>query len=87
MLKILFLLFLTSYQNILFAEISSKTNKIMTVESFTQAKECSNYKKIDGKEYCVKRSNITLNSCGRESDWPCMEEGGCLIIDKFTLKN
>ena len=58
----------------------------MTVESFTQAKECSNYKKIDGKEYCVKRSNITLNSCGRESDWPCMEEGGCLIIDKFTLK-
>ena len=41
-------------------------------------KECSSYKKIEGKEYCVKRSSITLNSCGRESDWPCMEENGCL---------
>ena len=59
----------------------------MTVENFTVSKECSSYEKIEGKEYCVKRSSITLNSCGPLSDWPCMEEQGCLIIDKFTLKD
>ena len=85
--KIIFLLLLALYQNILSAEISSNTKKIITVESFHVDKECSSYKEIEGKEYCVKRSSITLNSCGRRSDWPCMEENGCLIIDKFTLKN
>jgi len=85
--KIIFLLLLTPYQNIFSAEISSNIKKITTVESFTVANECSNYAKIEGKEYCVKRSSVTLNSCGRGSDWPCMEENGCLIIDKFTLKN
>ena len=83
--KAIFFLLLASYQNIFSQEISSKI--ITAEEIFTVTKKCDNYKKIDGKEYCVKRSNITLNSCGRESDWPCMEEGGCLIIDKFTLKN
>jgi hypothetical protein len=85
--KIIFLLFLVSYQNTLSAEISSKTKKIITVESFTVANECSFYEEIEGDDYCVKRSSIILNSCGRQSDWPCMEENGCLIIDKFTLKN
>jgi hypothetical protein len=85
--KIILLLLLVSYQNTLSAEISSKTKKIITVESFTAENECSYYEEIEGKEYCVKRSSIPLNSCGRRSDWPCMEENGCLIIDKFTLKN
>jgi len=85
--KIIFLLLLASYQNIFSEEILSKTKKIIAIESFTVANECSNYEKIEGKEYCVKRSSITLNSCGRQSDWPCMKENGCLIIDKFTLKN
>ena len=85
--KIIFLLLLASYQNILSAEISSKTKKIMTAKSFSVIKECSSYKEIEGTQYCVKRSSITLNSCGRMSDWPCMEASGCLIIDKFTLKN
>jgi len=84
--KIVFLLFLALYQNILSAEISTNTKKI-TTESFTLDKECSSYKEIDGKKYCVKRSSITLNSCGKESDWPCMKENGCLIINKFTLKD
>ena len=83
--KIIFLLLLTSYQNILSAEIPSKTKKIITVESLTVTKECRSYKEIEGKQYCLKRSSITLNSCGRMSDWPCMEESGCLIIDQFTL--
>ena len=85
--KLIFLLFLVLYQNTLSAEILSKNKKIIAIESFMVANECSNYEKIEGKEYCVKRSSITLNSCGRRSDWPCMEENGCLIIDKFTLKN
>ena len=85
--KIIFLLLLAPYQNIFSAEISSNIKKIISVKSFTVANECSNYEKIEGREYCVKRSSITLNSCGRSSDWPCMEENGCLIIDKFTLKN
>ena len=85
MKKIIYLLLFASYQNIISAEISSKTKKIMTVESLTEIKECSGYKEIDGKQYCLKRSSITLNSCGRMSDWPCMEESGCLIIDQFTL--
>jgi|TARA_B110000881_G_scaffold205211_1_gene207464 hypothetical protein len=84
--KILFLL-LTLCQNIFAEEISSNTKEIMIIENFTVSKECSSYEKIEGKEYCVKRSSITLNSCGPLSDWPCMEEQGCLIIDKFTLKD
>ena len=87
MKKVIFLLLFASYQNILSAEIPSKTKKIITVESLTEIKECSSYKEIEGKQYCVKQSSITLNSCGRMSDWPCMEENGCLIIDKFTLIN
>jgi hypothetical protein len=75
------------YSSLLSAENLSKNKKIIAIESFMVANECSNYEKIEGKEYCVKRSSITLNSCGRRSDWPCMEENGCLIIDKFTLKN
>jgi len=85
--KIIFLLLLALYQNILSAEISSKTKKITTVENFSVIKECSSYKEIEGKEYCVKKSSIALNSCGQRSDWPCMEENGCLKIEKFTLKN
>tara|TARA_B110000238_G_C15764296_1_gene284782 strand:- start:76 stop:342 length:267 start_codon:yes stop_codon:yes gene_type:complete len=85
--KIIFLLLLVLYQNILSAEISTNTKKIITTESFTLDKECSSYKEIEGKKYCVKKSSITLNSCGPMSDWPCMEENGCLIINKFTLKN
>jgi hypothetical protein len=83
--KTIFFLPLALYQNVLFAEISTKEN--ISSDSFTLNKECSSYKKIEGKEYCVKRSSITLNSCGRESDWPCMEENGCLIISKFTLQD
>ena len=87
MKNVFFFLLLALYQNILSAEISSNTQKILTAGSFTINEECSSYEKIEGNDYCVKRSSITLNSCGRRSDWPCMEENGCLIIDKFTLKN
>ena len=87
MKKAIFFLLLASYQNIFSQEVSSKTKIITAEEIFTVAKKCDSYEEIEGKEYCVKRSSITLNPCGRESDWPCMEENGCLIISKFTLQD
>tara|TARA_B100001250_G_C19364872_1_gene599296 strand:- start:20 stop:283 length:264 start_codon:yes stop_codon:yes gene_type:complete len=85
--KIILFIFLILSHNLYAEEISSNQQKIMTVENFTLNKECQDYQKIDGEEYCVKKSNITLNSCGPESDWPCMEEQGCLVINNFTKKN
>jgi hypothetical protein len=38
---------------------------------------------IKGKKYCVKESLIPLNSCGVQSDWPCMDPEGCLGITQF----
>jgi hypothetical protein len=29
-------------------------------------------------------NRITGNACGPESDWPCMESDGCLVIKKFS---
>ena len=87
MKKMIFFLSLVYYQSVLSEEIASKTKEIMTADSFTSNEECKSTKQIDGKDYCLRRSSITLNSCGRTSDWPCMDEQGCLIIDKFTLKN
>ncbi|MDC0423563.1 hypothetical protein OAL85_04730 [Methylophilaceae bacterium] len=51
---------------------------------FLPATNCQEVKSIEGVDYCVQKSSITLNSCGRTSDWPCMDELGCLKIDKLT---
>ena len=48
-------------------------------------KTCDRYEIIAGQSYCIKKSYITLNSCGKKSDWPCMEVTGCLSIDHFVL--
>jgi hypothetical protein len=44
---------------------------------------CQSYEMIEGKKYCVKESLIPLNSCGEQSDWPCMDPEGCLGITQF----
>lgn len=62
-----------------FAEKTSKT-----LINFID-KSCDRYEIVAGQSYCVKESNITLNSCGKKSDWPCMEASGCLDIDQFVL--
>tara|TARA_B100000035_G_scaffold167929_1_gene143340 strand:+ start:36970 stop:37239 length:270 start_codon:yes stop_codon:yes gene_type:complete len=62
-----------------FAEKSS-TTPINFVDNI-----CDRYEIIAGESYCVKESNITLNSCGKKSDWPCMEASGCLDINHFVL--
>jgi len=45
---------------------------------------CLDVKKIEGEIFCVKESKITLNSCGKQSDWPCLEEDGCLEIERLV---
>lgn len=66
--------------------LSDKQNHTLTVNHFLSNTNCESYQEINGKQYCVQTSSITLNSCGPSSDWPCMEAQGCLLIDKFTLK-
>lgn len=46
---------------------------------------CNETTLIDNKKFCIKESKITLNSCGRESDWPCLEDDGCLKIDTYII--
>ncbi|MCH9781578.1 MAG: hypothetical protein K0U02_02580 [Betaproteobacteria bacterium] len=48
---------------------------------------CKKFGQIEGVTYCIQESSITLNSCGKQSDWPCMEEDGCLNIDRWVLSN
>ena len=50
---------------------------------FATNQTCQSYEMIAGKKYCVKESLIPLNSCGEQSDWPCMDPEGCLGITQF----
>jgi hypothetical protein len=57
---------------------------ILTSENyFSTNQTCQSYEMIEGKKYCVKESLIPLNSCGVQSDWPCMDPEGCLGITQF----
>ena len=61
-------------------------NKELTLTSenyFATNQTCQSYEMIEGKQYCVKESLIPLNSCGEQSDWPCMDPEGCLGITQF----
>ena len=50
---------------------------------FATNQTCQSYEMIEGKKYCVMESLIPLNSCGVQSDWPCMDPEGCLGITQF----
>jgi len=50
-------------------------------------KTCAKHGEIEGVKYCIQESSITLNGCGKQSDWPCMEEGGCLDINRWVLND
>ncbi len=67
-------------------DLSEKQNYTSVANYFIANTNCESHQEINGKQYCVQASSITLNSCGPSSDWPCMEAQGCLVIDKFTLK-
>ena len=69
--------------NIAFASEDKKLT--LTSENYFAANQaCQSYEVIEGKKYCVKESLIPLNSCGVQSDWPCMDPEGCLGITQFT---
>ena len=82
----IFIIFATSITLINFSSVNEgvSDDSLLKKKSFLAATNCQEIKSIDGIEYCVQKSSITLNSCGTRSDWPCMDELGCLKIDKFT---
>ena len=61
-----------------------KELKLTSENYFATNQTCQSYEMIEGKKYCVKESLIPLNSCGEQSDWPCMDPEGCLGITQFT---
>ena len=65
---------------------SASEDKELTLTSenyFATNQACQSYEMIEGKKYCIKESLIPLNSCGVQSDWPCMDPEGCLGITQF----
>ena len=82
MIKIITLLVTIFVLNTTFA--SDDKELILTSENyFATNQRCQSYEMIEGKKYCVKESLIPLNSCGEQSDWPCMDPEGCLGITQF----
>ena len=68
--------------NIAFA--SEHKELTLTSENYFATNQiCQSYEMIEGKKYCVMESLIPLNSCGEQSDWPCMHPEGCLGITQF----
>ena len=68
--------------NITFAS-EDKELTLTSENYFATNQVCQSYEMIEGKKYCVKESLIPLNSCGEQSDWPCMNPEGCLGITQF----
>jgi|GEM_PF-1028449 len=71
---------------IIFSNGIASEGKELTLKSenyFATNQTCQSYKVIEGTKYCVKESLIPLNSCGEQSDWPCMDPEGCLGITQF----
>ena len=75
-------LFVIFVLNIAFAS-EDKELTLTSENYFAINQTCQSYKIIEGKKYCVKESLIPLNSCGVQSDWPCMDPEGCLGITQF----
>jgi hypothetical protein len=65
--------------------VASEDKKLrLTSENYFAANQtCQSYEVIEGMKYCIKKSLIPLNSCGAQSDWPCMDPEGCLGITQF----
>jgi len=77
---LIFLLFFLTRISFAFEE---KESTFTAENYFAINQACDSYDIIDGKKYCVKESIIPLNSCGKQSDWPCMDPEGCLGITQF----
>ena len=82
MMKIITLLVTIFALNTTFAS-DDKELTLTSENYFATNQTCQSYEMIEGKKYCVKESLIPLNSCGEQSDWPCMDPEGCLGITQF----
>ena len=57
---------------------------IKNKQSENQSIICDSFELLENQQYCIKKSKITLNSCGKETDWPCLDAEGCLDIKKYV---
>ena len=72
-----------------FASANEEQNLLEFIESKQRSISsdiCEDLVSLNDQIYCVKLSHITLNTCGKQSDWPCMDDEGCLEI-KRLIKN
>ena len=83
MMKSITFLFVIFVLKIAFAS-EHKELTLASENYFATNQACQSYEIIEGKKYCVKESLIPLNSCGVQSDWPCMDPEGCLGITQFV---
>ena len=74
-LGLIYILFLNSQFIFSTEKISEKNRNISSNDSNNQV-----------QFYEPVQKKITGNSCGPQSDWPCIEPDGCLIIDGFKKK-
>ena len=73
------------YSPYVLAETNGSFEELITETKLaTDNGACDQTALIDKQLFCVKKSRITLNLCGQQSDWPCLEEHGCLKILKYT---
>ena len=76
------------YSPYVLAETNGSLKEFITETKLgTDNAACDQTALIDKKLFCVKKSRITLNSCGKRSDWPCLDIDGCLVIDKYVLND
>jgi len=85
-MRIVLLMVLCSFSLTVFSEASQSLEKlIVSKKQVTESDLCQNITLIEDKVFCFKESRITLNACGKSSDWPCLDEKGCLVIDRYLL--
>lgn len=74
---------------IIFAEAQEEQTFLEFIKSkqyALSANFCEEIVLLNDQKYCVKLTHITLNSCGKQSDWPCMNDEGCLEIKTLIKK-
>jgi hypothetical protein len=72
-----------------FADAQEEQNLLEFIESKQRSISsdiCEDLVSLNDQTYCVKLTHITLNSCGKQSDWPCMDDEGCLEIKRLIKK-
>jgi hypothetical protein len=74
------------YPILLFADEIKKFDEFIILENHNVKKDFCNESIIfNGNDhYCLRLKKITLNSCGKQSDWPCLNDEGCLEIEELV---